>query len=331
MTTDPSIEEEQQHPPDVGEILRPVWRRRNIILLVAVAVALLTLGINFLLPVYYRASATLLPETEASRLSALQQFADVAELAGVKVASGDVSRLYPPILTSETVLRSVIEKKYLTRSSPDSVNLVQYFGLDERTPEENTQAALEKLSRLISSSYDPRTGMVRTTLEMREPDLAAQVLNELIAGLDRFMRQKKVSSATEQRKWIDTRLKEVEKELRSSEEALKNFREKNRRVIDSPQLLLEQDRMLRDVQVRSTIFTELKKQSEIAKIEEIKNISIVNVLDPAIPPVKKERPTRAMNTILMFVLTLVCASAYASLSDRYGARIRKFLHSGPGV
>ena len=53
--------------------------------------------------------------------------------------------------------------------------------------------------------------------------------------------------------------------------------------------------------VKSTIAIELKKQYELAKIEEIKNISIVNVLDPARPPVKKERPKRATNAALAFL------------------------------
>ena len=67
-----------------------------------------------------------------------------------------------------------------------------------------------------------------------------------------------MTNASEQRKWIEARLTEVKEDLEKSENRLKEFREKNRRIVDSPQfspkrcisgLLLEQERLIRDVQI----------------------------------------------------------------------------------
>jgi uncharacterized protein involved in exopolysaccharide biosynthesis len=144
------------------------------------------------------------------------------------------------------------------------------------------------------------------------------------------MRVKQVSSASEQRKWIETRLKDVELDLRRAEEALKLFREKNRRIIDSPQLLLDQERMLRDIEMKSTVFIELKKQAELARIEEIKNIAIVNVLDPARPPVERSGPQRTVNTLAAFLLTLLGGVVFSSMVARYGGHARQ-LFSADGT
>ncbi len=159
---------------------------------------------------------------------------------------------------------------------------------------------------------------------MREPSLAAEVLNTVIAETDKFMRLKKTTNASEQLKWIEERLTQVEAELRNAEDALKNFRERNRRVADSPQLLLEQERFMRDVQVKSTVFIELKRQAELAKIEEIKNITIVNVLDEARAPVKKERPKRAIITGTVFILAFLLISTFFILWPSQGKRISRF-------
>jgi uncharacterized protein involved in exopolysaccharide biosynthesis len=96
----------------------------------------------------------------------------------------------------------------------------------------------------------------------------------------------------------------VEEALKKSEVVLKEFREKNRKVADSPQLMMEQERLARDVQINSTVFIELKKQLEVAKIEEIKNIPIINVLDVARPPVRRSSPARRQTAFSAFFLSL---------------------------
>ncbi len=296
--------------PTPQEILLRVWIQRKRILAISLFAGLFTLGINFLLPVYYKSTATLLPETQKDKLSALGQFADIASLAGVSVPGSEIARLYPTIITSETILRSIILKKYKTDEYADSVNLIEYFDYADLPPEAGMVKTLGKVQELLTVTHETKTSVVLLSLEMPEPRFAATVLNAIIGELDQFMRNKRVTNASEQVKWLDLRLSEVSHELHDAEENLKSFRERNRRVFDSPELLLKQERFLRDVQVKSTVFVELKKQHELAKLEEIKNITIVNVLDPGRVPVKKERPKRATNAVMAFVLSFVVLSAF---------------------
>ncbi len=290
-----------------------VWRQRRPIAAAAAGVALITLIINFLLPSYHRASARLLPDIERGRLAALTQAAEVAQIVGVGGPVQDPGRLYPAILTSETVLREAIQTRYPVPGRADSADLVTVFGVEGDSPEENLENAVVRLRELMTVQFDNRTGVVTATLEMREPVLAAAVLNTIIARLDSFMRLKRSTNASEQRRWVETRVRDVRTELRGAEEDLRAFREKNRRLLDSPQLLMEQERYIREVQVKSTILVELIKQLELAKIEEIRNIAIVNVLDPARPPVHRERPRRAMNTLLAFLGTLLGGALLAGV------------------
>jgi uncharacterized protein involved in exopolysaccharide biosynthesis len=279
--------------------------------MISVLVSFLTLAVNFfLLQPYYKATATLLPETQKDKLSALGQFADIASLAGVTIPGSEIARLYPTIITSETILRNVLVKKYKPNALADSVNLIQYFEYTDYPYEEGMARSLVKLRSLLIALHENKTSTVGLSLEMPEPQLAATVLNAIIEELDSFMRNKRATSASEQVKWIDLRLREVGQELRRAEDRLKDFRERNRRVADSPELLMQQDRLLRDVQVQSTVFVELMKQHELAKLEEIKNITIVNVLDPARVPVKKERPKRLVNTVLAFLGTMIVSAGY---------------------
>jgi uncharacterized protein involved in exopolysaccharide biosynthesis len=310
--------------PTLQQVLSPIWAERKRILVISLAVGVVTLGINLLLPKSYKATAVLLPETDKNKLGMMSQYAGLASLAGVNVSGGDISRLYPTILTSETLLRNVIEKRYLTERFKDSVNLIQFFDLDDASPLKNLDDAFREIKDVIVVGFDNKTSVVTVGVEMREPQLAADVLRTAVGELDAFLREKKMNSASEQRKWIESRLVQVDGELRSAEERVKDFRERNRRVTDSPQLLLQQDRLLREVQIKGTIEVELRKQAEIAKIEEIKQVTTINVLDEGRAPVRKERPKRATNTIIAMIFTFTISSAFFVSKSLYGDRITQY-------
>ena len=310
--------------------MRILWTNRRPILLLSVLSAMVTLVLGFFLPRYYRAEATLLPETETSNLTGITQFADIAQLTGIVPAQGEMSRLYPAILESESVILEVLESLFQTSRFRDSVNLITYFGIQEDTPEEESEQAIERINDLLETSYDNKTGIVTVTVEMPEPRLAAEVLNRLITGLDRFMRVKRVTSASEQLRWIVSRLGQVEEELKGAEDSLRSFRDRNRRIMDSPGLLMQQQRLIREVEISSTTFIELKKQYELAKIEEIKNTSLINILDEARPPTRHERPRKLVNTFLMFIIALILLSAYYVIRTLYLPHVQDLLRNLKG-
>jgi uncharacterized protein involved in exopolysaccharide biosynthesis len=160
---------------------------------------------------------------------------------------------------------------------------------------------------------------------MKEPQLAADVLNKLVSELDRFIRTKRTTNASEQRKWIEARLVEVKQDLEKAENKLKEFREKNRQITSSPQLMLEQERLAREVQINSTLYVELKKQYELAKIEEIKNVPIINVLDEARPAAKKELPRRSTIVLTTLFLSLFGIVVFVLINERYGPVVQQML------
>ena len=65
-----------------------------------------------------------------------------------------------------------------------------------------------------------------------------------------------------------------------------------------PGLGMEYIRLLREVKIQETIFEQLSKQYEMAKINENKDSSSVQVIDEAIPPIKKSGPKRSLIVLL---------------------------------
>ncbi len=318
--------DETESSIDWIEILSVLWNSRRLIAIITSSVTVLAVIISLLLPEYFKSTAVLLPETEKSKLAGLGGLSDLAALAGVNVGGeGSLAKLYPTIIKSEAVLTNVIYTKYKTEKFKEPVNLIQYWEIAGKTPEWSYEVALKSLGEALQVGLDNKTSVVTISMETREPQLSADIINGVTSELDKFIRTKRTTKATEQRKWIEDRLDEVKQDLQRSENALKEFREKNRRVLDSPQLLLEQERLIREITINATLYTELKKQYEIVKIEEIKNIPIISVMDEARPAAKKERPKRAMIVLTSLFLSLIGGLVYVLVEHRYNDRIANIL------
>ena len=76
-----------------------------------------------------------------------------------------------------------------------------------------------------------------------------------------------------------------------------------------PALGVEYVRKLRELKIQEAIYEQLTKQYEIAKLSEAKDSSSLQVLDEAVPPVRKSKPKRSLIVILAtggaFFLSLV--------------------------
>lgn len=78
-----------------------------------------------------------------------------------------------------------------------------------------------------------------------------------------------------------------------------------------PQAGMEYIRKLRDVKYYETIFDILARQFEVAKLDEAKQGSLIQVVDPAVVPDRKSSPKRALivigATVLAFILSVLAA------------------------
>lgn len=82
---------------------------------------------------------------------------------------------------------------------------------------------------------------------------------------------------------------------------------------DMPQLGLQLSRLSREAKVQEKVFELVTTQFEIAKMEEARDMPVVQVLDRALPPEKKSYPRRMsmvlLNTFTFFIIAVVLALA----------------------
>lgn len=77
-----------------------------------------------------------------------------------------------------------------------------------------------------------------------------------------------------------------------------------------PDLAVQYLRLLREVKVQEAVYEQLTKQYETAKILEAKDSSAIQILDEAVPPVKKTSPKRSVIVIAATAIAFVCSLFY---------------------
>ncbi|MBK7629858.1 MAG: hypothetical protein IPJ23_03985 [Ignavibacteriales bacterium] len=334
---DPKTEEEEQEDTRTFEEkftsfiqkVRPyftkLWSNRKYFAIVNFAVLILTLAyLLFLTKPYFESTITILPEYGSKSSSILSQLSGLASIAGVKVGESAPTEIYQNLISSESVLQNVIYAKYKTEKFSDSVDLIKYFELDKS--EDNS--ALEKRKKFLSLFKTLQTGIISTDVDrmtkilnikvtMPEAQLSSDVANNIVKSLDLYIRTQRKSYATEQSYYIAKRTAQIKDSLITAENALKDFRAQNRMTSQSPNLLLDQGRLMRNVEILQTVFIELTKQLEVAKIDEIKDAPVVNVKEYSKNPVIKAGPRRASSLITIMFFSLLLSCIYFLFKDDF--------------
>jgi uncharacterized protein involved in exopolysaccharide biosynthesis len=274
---------------------------------------------------YYDATVVIMPDYGANRM--LGGLSDLAAVAGFNVGQTPTSLIYQNLLYSESVLEPVINKKYLTEKFPQPVNLIEYYeielsktGESDPVPLQRRDKFLQMVDRfskgIMKSDIDLKSNILTVTIRTKERELSSNIVNTLVASLDQYIRTKRKSNATEQRVYVEKRSDQVKDSLQIVEDALKKFREQNRIVSLSPQLLLEQARLLRNVEILQTVYIELIKQLEIIKLEEVKDVPVINIREYAGVPIQKAGPFRAAYFIVIVLLTIILSYCWLIFRER---------------
>ncbi len=85
-----------------------------------------------------------------------------------------------------------------------------------------------------------------------------------------------------------------------------------------PNLGLEYARLLREQKIQETIFEQLTKQYEMAKLNEAKDSSSIQVLDEAVAPTKKSKPKRSLIVILSAVTAFFVGIFWVFIQEYFG-------------
>ena len=264
--------------------------------------------VAFIIPKQYTAVATILPpQVTDSNLSGM--LGNLGGIAGDMLGTGDVmSKVYPNIAQSRYVLTNVLAASYHEKTFRDV--LQEHYKFKEDI-DDNIITELQK--NVIDASVSTKTNIVTVSVTFRDPEIAADIANAMLNHMEAFFKYHFRSAASGQRAMIEQRLTEVSDSLNAAEDHLLKFRESNRTTGLSPSLQIYEGRLVRQVEINNILYIELMRQQEVAKIAELQMKPVINILDSAVPPIRKSKPSRAVIVLTFGMMGFISTFTYLKI------------------
>jgi uncharacterized protein involved in exopolysaccharide biosynthesis len=278
---------------------------------------------------WYVATATIFPATESSPMGALG-IPGIASLVGnLGGLGGGASQfpIYENVVHSERLIAGV-----LAMQLPETGRtLLDHLEIPEPNPELRIVAATDVVRENILYDTDKKTGLVSISYRDRDPEVAAAVTNRVLSLLNDFDISTSAELARERRRFVDARLAEARDSLQQVERRLEDFGAENLRIGRAPDLLLAQARLERELNIRQEVYLALRKEAEMARIEEQRTVPAISVLDRASVPAMPAGPSLVRNVALGTVLGIFLTVGVFALGAVWRLRLLRPAHATVGV
>ncbi len=164
--------------------------------------------------------------------------------------------------------------------------------LEQRVHETDSLLRLSEVS--LRKYQEVRHTVVPTTASAADVQAAAEIMGRKIA-------------LEVQINVLRTYLREDNDEIRQARTELEALKS---RIGTMPAVMGDVTRLVRDQKIQEQVFVLLTAELEQARIRELMDTPTVQILDPAIPPERHERPKRATLAIIASLLTFVGCVVY---------------------
>ena len=274
---------------------------------------------------YYSSYISINPAND-DHLNPISGLQGLASTMGMDMGGSPDNAFYiPDIVNSRHLKKAVIQNKWKTEKYNVEVSLIEYWEINSKTdsffsnifksskeinPEiKYMEDAIDKLSDQILI-LEEESGLIVVSVLMEESNLAANVANYIAEYIKMYVSEVMLVHSSRHRAFIEERLSNSKEELSFSEEELTAFRSKHPIAMDTPELQLQRGRLIRNVEVNQQVYITLREQYEVARIDELKEIPVLNILDRAEPTSSPAKPNKILIVLLTFISAIFIASSY---------------------
>jgi uncharacterized protein involved in exopolysaccharide biosynthesis len=281
------------------------------VLSVPLGAAATAVAFSFALEPQYTAEVAFVPEQKQLGPS-LAGLAGLASQVGISLGgqASESPQFYGDLLRSDDLRAGILRSRF--QLGRDTVVLLDLLAAGESDSAKRFETALRRLGSRTAARVDARTNVIRVSVELPDPGLAAQVANAFAAAVDQFNQRTRSSRARERRTFVEARAREVRRELDDAEDSLRVFYERNRGDFEnSPSLANQERRLRRQVDILTELYLTLRREEETSRVEEFNDLSLISVVDSARVPVSKSSPKRSIIAASALIVGVALVTAYS--------------------
>lgn len=156
----------------------------------------------------------------------------------------------------------------------------------------------------IQFESNTKDGYVKLGYTFAEPEAVAVVSQQLYNVLERYVKNFKAQKEQDNLQFVEASYQEARTDFLRKQANLASFQDANRDLISAMARTTER-RLSSEYDVAFTIYNELAKQLEQAKLAVKQSTPVLTVIDPVVVPHEKSAPKRAMIMAVFLFLGIV--------------------------
>lgn len=271
-------------------------------------------GLSFLLPVTYVSSATLIPESggSASGMGSLSGLARLSGLGRNESGGAIQPELYPAILQTIPFALHLLKQPIVDENNKQYKSVEAFLHRDDEPavvvapPKKTVQLSKEILSLsksedintqmalgLVFAIHDPKTGNISISSETSDPVVSAQMVEIASNYLVDYVTKYRAEKSQREVAFLKEGAAQAKKREESAEYALQSYRDRNRNPFLNV-ARIEETRLQADYMLAQSLYSDIVRKYEEAKIKVKEDQPVIKVLEPAKVPLVKSKPKRSV-------------------------------------
>lgn len=165
------------------------------------------------------------------------------------------------------------------------------------------------INKNIQFESNPKDGYIKLGYTFAEPDAVAVITQQLYNVLEKYVKNYKIQKEQDNLKFVETSYREARQDFLQKQANLAAFQDANRGLATATARSTER-RLSSEYDIAFTVYNELAKQLEQAKLAVKESTPVLTVVNPVVVPQEKSAPKRAMILAVFLMLGLILSTSW---------------------
>ena len=330
---------------DIYEILDTLWKSRKKLIISCFVGAVVGLIVAFSLPATYKSKVLFAPETKVNVGSGVSSIASMMGVSLDNSVDAISVEMFPDVIYSTPFVYELFDLPVETKDGLQT-NFLDYMknhqkkawwsyifeapfrllywimniGKEAEVPDENAELDIRKLPKIerdiikyfpetASIELSKKTGKVEITVIMQDPQVAAAVLDGIVANLEKYMVDYRTSKERQDVINLELICAQRKEEYYAAQKAFAEFSDANKNIV-MQYAQAEKQKLQQEMNLAYQVYSQVATQLEGARIKEQQSKPVFFVIEPVTVAAKKHAPSKAKLFIAFAFLGVVFTSLW---------------------
>ncbi|HCT94537.1 MAG: hypothetical protein A2X19_06690 [Bacteroidetes bacterium GWE2_39_28] len=184
----------------------------------------------------------------------------------------------------------------------------------------NENAVINTFLEFLSLNLNNKDGYITLSFKSREPKLSAEVVIKTQKLLQKYITEFKLEKVRENLEFVENSYNEARINFENKQTELAKFRDANK-TLSSALARTQEEKLTSEYNLLLSIYTELAKQKEQAKIAVTETTPVFTIIEPAHIPVAKSSPQRGTMIILYLLVGFFISIVYVLIVTSFNENL----------